>query len=104
MVPDDVLRLGQELGLGIVRMKGMPPSSIHSDMAYAWLMRYDNVPQTSGDPTWRALARALAEMKCQNVIDKIIQSELLVYIAMTNNISLLSRSPISVTTPTTSTS
>ena len=77
MVPDDVMRLGQELGLGIVRMKGMSLSSIHSDMAYAWLMRFDNVPQTSGRPTWRALARALSEMKCQNVVDKIIQSELL---------------------------
>ena len=79
MVPDDVMRLGQELGLGIVRMKGMSPSSIHNEMAYAWLMRFDNVPQTSGDPTWRALAWALSEMKCQNVIDKIIQGELLVH-------------------------
>ena len=78
MVPDDVMRLGQELGLGIVRIKGMSLSSIHSDMAYAWLMRFDNVPQTSGRPTWRALARALSEMKCQNVIDRIIQGELLV--------------------------
>ena len=78
MLPGDVVHLGQELGLGFVRLKGMSPSSIHNDMAYAWLMRFDNVPQTSGNPTWRALARALSEMKCQNVIDKIIQSNLLV--------------------------
>ena len=74
MVPDDVVRLGQELGLRCARMKAMSPSSIHNDMAYAWLMCYDYVPQTSGDPTWRALAQALFHMKCHKVIDKIIQS------------------------------
>ena len=74
MVPDDVIRLGQELGLRYARMKKMSLSSIHNEMAYAWLMCFDYVPQTSGDPTWQALAQALLYMKCHDVIGKIVES------------------------------
>ena len=75
MVHDRVEDLGLELGLGHTTLRGMSRQSIHTDTAYNWLMCCDNVLERSGKPTWQALSRALARMKCHGVIDKIAQSE-----------------------------
>ena len=74
MVPNKVKELGQELGLSHVTLEMMSQASIHIDMAYAWLMKCDDVKKKSGTPTMRALAKALEEIGFQDPIDKIIQS------------------------------
>jgi hypothetical protein len=75
LTPQQVLKLGQELGLYFPTLKKMPQESIHGDMVHAWLMKMDGVPEVGGDPTWRSLARGLAEQKLWGMVDIIKQSE-----------------------------
>jgi hypothetical protein len=76
LTPQQVLNLGQELGLSFSTLKRMPQESIHGDMVHAWLMKMDDVPHVGGDPTWRSFAQGLAKQKLWGVVDIIKLSEL----------------------------
>ena len=75
LTPQQVLKLGQELGLYRSRLKKMSQEDIHGDMVQAWLTKMDGVPDVGGDPTWRSFARGLAELKFWGPVDTIIRSE-----------------------------
>ena len=75
LTPQQVLDLGQELGLYRSTLKTMPQESIRGDMVHAWLMKMDDVPEVCGDPTWRSLARGLSEQRLWGVVDTVRQSE-----------------------------
>ena len=72
MTPTNVRKLGMKLGLGYTGLQAMQPDAIHDQMAHAWL-------QSSNNPTWQTLARALKETNCQYVINRISECELLVH-------------------------
>ena len=75
LTPQQVLKLGQELGLYCPRLKKMSQEDIHGDMVQAWLTKMDSVPEVGGDPTWRSLARGSAELKFWGPVDIIRESE-----------------------------
>ena len=75
LTPQQVLKLGQELGLYRPRLKKMSQEDIHGDMVQAWLTKIDGVPEVGGDPTWRSLACGLAELKFWGPVDIIRESE-----------------------------
>jgi hypothetical protein len=75
LTPQQVLDLGEELGLYHSTLKRMPQESIHGDMVHAWLMKMDDVPEVGGDPTWRSFARGLAECRLWGMVNTIRQSE-----------------------------
>ena len=74
LTPQQVLKLGQELGLYRSTLKKMPQEDIHGDMVQAWLTKMDDVLEVGGDPTWQSFARGLAELKFWGPVD-IIRSE-----------------------------
>ena len=45
LTPQQVLNLGQELGLYRSTLKKMPQESVHGDMVHAWWMKMDDVPE-----------------------------------------------------------
>ena len=75
LTPQQVFKLGQELGLYRSRLKKMPQEDIHGDMVQAWLTRMDYVPEVGGDPTWRSFARGLAELRLWGQVDIVRESE-----------------------------
>ena len=75
LTPQQVFKLGQELGLYRSTLKKMPQEDIHRDMVQAWLTKMDDVPDVGGDPTWRSFARGLAELRLWGPVDIIRESE-----------------------------
>jgi hypothetical protein len=75
LTPQQVLDLGQELGLYYSTLKRMPQESVHGDMVHAWLMKMDDVPEVGGDPTWQSFARGLAEQRLWGAMDIVRNSE-----------------------------
>ena len=75
LTPQQVFKLGQELGLYRSTLKKMPLQSIHGDMVQTWLTKMDDVPEVGGDPTWRSFAHGLAELRLWGPVDLIRESE-----------------------------
>ena len=75
LTPQQIHNLGLELGLHYPTLKKMPETSIHGDMVHAWLIRSDDVQDTSGEPSWRSLAKALQSQRIGGPVDTIRQSE-----------------------------
>lgn len=46
-------------------------STLPDDMIDAWLNREDDVLDTSGDPTWKSLCKALKEIGQNGIANKI---------------------------------
>ena len=75
LTPQQIKDLGLELGLYSNTLNKMPQTSIHGDMVQAWLIRCDDVLETSGNPSWRSLATALLNQGFGGPADTIRQSE-----------------------------
>ena len=75
LTPQQIHNLGLELGLHYPTLMKMPQTSIHGDMVHAWLIRSDDVQETSGEPSWRSLAKALLSQQFGGPVAIIRKSE-----------------------------
>ena len=73
LTPHQVLKLGQKLGLRCSTLEKMSTEYIHGEMAHAWLIKEDDVLLC---PTWRSLAKGLAEQGQWEIVDMIRESKL----------------------------
>ena len=71
--PAETRQLGAKLGLDYNNLRRIPDSTLHLDMADAWLVGHDNSRVVSGQPTWRALALACARHNMWGVVSQIEQ-------------------------------
>ena len=68
---DQIIDVGTALGINHAKLKRM--RSLPGDMVAAWLRREDDVIEFSGNPTWKALTRALSDNGQTGLATKIQQ-------------------------------
>ena len=69
---EELINLGDELGLSYLRLKEMA-GPLPEEMVAAWLSKEDNVLKRTGQPTWRSLADALKRLGQADIANKIIR-------------------------------
>ena len=67
---EELINLGDELGLSYPRLKQMTP--LPEEMVAAWLSKEDIVLKRTGQPTWSSLADALKRIGQASLAEKII--------------------------------
>ena len=65
--------LGIELGLDITELIIVPTDQLPLELCERWLCGDDDVLQTSGNPTWISLIRALINIDLDGLADRIEQ-------------------------------
>ena len=71
--PDKARDVGAELGLAYNNLWRMSDSTLHLDVADAWIVGHNNSQDVSGEPTWRALALACARQGVWGLVWQIEQ-------------------------------
>ena len=67
----DIITLGEALGLGISTLQKM--TNLPSDMVLAWLLKQDNVLTFSGEPTVQHLVAALNKIGQHGIASTVTQ-------------------------------
>ena len=67
MTPEELIRLGQALGLNRTSLQRCNPQSLAEDLIHYWIRQDYRVLEESGDPTWQSLARALRDVELTGI-------------------------------------
>ena len=67
LTTEELIRLGQTLGLNRTTLQRSSPQSLAEDLIHCWTRGDYRVLEESGDPTWQSLARALRDAEFTGV-------------------------------------
>ena len=67
LTPEELIRLGQVLGLKRTTLQRSNRQSLAEDLIHCWIRQDYRVLEESGEPTWQSLARALRDIELTGI-------------------------------------